>query len=401
MRVLVATGQWFPDAVGGSARVATDTVVHLARRGHEITVIAPRVRGLPRESVEEGVRVRRVLARTRLPLTWTDVAETRRHAARLGRGRFDLAVAHQSTGGVGLSRARLGIPLALVFHASARRELRFLRSRLPPGPRRLATYGLEPSLALLERSAVRRAERILVLSEFSRSLIEADHPGHADRVRLVPGGVDVRRFDPGEGRDAARGRVGVAHGTTLLLTVRRLEPRMGIEQLLHALCLLHRPAVGLAVVGAGSLAPRLRALARELGIAESVRFVGRVTEQELREWYRAADLFVLPTVAYEGFGLATAESLASGTPVVGTPVGATPELLAPLDRRLIARGSDAGALAAAIGAALAFAGPVLREACRAYAERRFSWERVIDAWEEALLECARARRPVLRRSAVA
>ena len=78
-------------------------------------------------------------------------------------------------------------------------------------------------------------------------------------------------------------------------------------------------------------------------------------ESELRDWYRAADLVVLPTVAYEGFGMVTAEALATGTPVVGTPVGATPELLEPLDPRLVAAGSDPDALAAAIRNAFTFA----------------------------------------------
>ena len=97
--------------------------------------------------------------------------------------------------------------------------------------------------------------------------------------------------------------------------------------------------------------------------------VGRVSDEELQEWHRAADLFVLPTVAYEGFGLVTAEALASGTPVVGTPVGATPELLVPLDARLVSRGTDAPALAEAMRTGLALATPELRERCRVIRRR--------------------------------
>ena len=130
---------------------------------------------------------------------------------------------------------------------------------------------------------------------------------------------------------------------------------MGIDRLLRALPLLGRDDVTLVIAGTGSLAGDLPRLAAELGLAERV-LVGPVSDDSrLVDWYRAADLFVLPTTAYEGFGMATVEALASGTPVVGTAIGATPELLAPLDPRLVAPTADPDALAAAIGEALDFA----------------------------------------------
>ena len=108
----------------------------------------------------------------------------------------------------------------------------------------------------------------------------------------------------------------------------------------------------------------------------------------LREWYRAADLFVLPPAPHEGFGMATLEALASGTPVVAAPVGANPELLAPLDPRLLARSAGPDDLAAAITGALDFTGPELRDRARQYASARFDWDHVIGDWENALVRAA-------------
>src|SRR5206468_12585722 len=99
---------------------------------------------------------------------------------------------------------------------------------------------------------------------------------------------------------------------------------------------------------------------------------------------RTADLFVLPTVAYEGFGLVTVEALACGTPVVGTPVGATPEILAPLDPALVAVAADPYNLAAAIELALTKVDAALRERCREYASSRYAWSEVLPTWEAAL-----------------
>jgi glycosyltransferase involved in cell wall biosynthesis len=348
-------------------------------------VLAPR-NGSVGESQEAGVVVRRVLARNILPQTLTDPIETWRHARDLPDDGFDVLLAHESTTAFGLRGRAKGTPLVLMFHAPAAREQRFLRSQLRPGLRKLSTYALAPPLELLERQAVAAADRILVLSDFSRSLLLEDHGLDGGRISTVPGLVDTERFSPGDGRAAARGRLGLEVGGPLLLTVRRLEPRMGIDRLLRALPLLGRDDVTLAVAGSGSLSGELPRLAAELGIAERVLFVGPVSDDaRLADWYRAADLFVLPTTAYEGFGMATVEALASGTPVVGTAIGATPEILAPLDPRLIAPTADPDALAASITEALDFATAAdFAVRCRAEAEERFGVANAVPAWEEAL-----------------
>jgi glycosyltransferase involved in cell wall biosynthesis len=391
VRILVASDQWFPDFRGGSARVASETARGLARRGHEVTVLAPRVPSLPPRERDGRLTLLRCLRRNPLPKTITDVVEAARASAGLRRKQFDVVVAHQSTVAVGVHLARLGAPNVYVFHASPARELRFLRSRLGWGKARLVAYGLDPFLVAWERIAVRRADSVIILSEFSRSLLREDHPSAAERAVRIPGGVDVERFSPGDGKETARERLGLPRDRPLLVTVRRLSERMGIEELLYAVARLNgEGAPLLAVVGSGELEVHLRRIAGEVGLGPRIRFVGSVGDEELPDWYRAADLFVLPTVAYEGFGMATLESLVSGTPVVGTAVGATPELLAPLDGRLVAESPEPHVLAEAIRRALDLAGDDLRRRCREYACEHFSWERIVKQWEEALRPARRS-----------
>jgi glycosyltransferase involved in cell wall biosynthesis len=385
MKLLIATGLWFPDVAGGLPRVAAETARRLAARGHDVTVIAPRHAGAPEVTREERLSVRRVLARTAFPITLTDMIGTWRAARALRREGFDLVVAHNATGAVGALAAAVGAPLALVYHASAVRELRFLRTSLRMGPHRLATYPLEPALLAAEHIAIARAARILVLSEFSSSLIRKDHPRHADRVVPVLGGVDVDQFSP---LAEARERLALPRTTPLLVTARRLEPRTGVDELLRALVRL--PEVNLAVIGTGITERPLRRLAEELGVDARTRFLGRVSDPDLRRWYAAADVVVMPTAAYEGFGLVTAEALACGTPVVATPIGASPELLRPLDPRLVASNATGEALAAAIGQTLSAGGSELRARCREYAVSRYAWDTVIPGWESALELAARS-----------
>ncbi|HKI92019.1 MAG TPA: glycosyltransferase family 4 protein, partial [Gaiellaceae bacterium] len=168
MRILVATDHWSPDHRGGAARVAAETASLLARRGHDVDVIAPAVPGRPRLWRDDSLVVHRVLPRSVLPQTLSDPVQT--YLAARAR-EADLAVAHTSTTAIGLSLALRRTPLAVVFHASAAREAAFERSRTTRTQRRAATALLEPVLRLLERSSLRRAERVLVLSEFSRSLL--------------------------------------------------------------------------------------------------------------------------------------------------------------------------------------------------------------------------------------
>lgn len=389
LRILIATDQWSPDRVGGSARVAADSARALASRGHEIAVLAPAVAGLAAHASENGVEVFRVLRRHGLPQTIADPIVTR-HAARELRGRdFDVAVAHQSTTGAGLAAARLGTPLALVFHASAVLEMRFLRPRVSRA-RRLALSALEPALVGLERAAVARAAGILVLSSFSRDLLLERHPAAEAKTHTVSGGVDVAFFEePPEPSHEVRARYRVPEDALLLATARRLEPRMGVEELIRALAQLADERVVLVVAGDGIERDNLTRLSTTLGVSDRVRLVGRIAERELRSLYAAADLFVLPTIAYEGFGMSTVEALASGTPVLGTSVGATPEILAAIDRVLLVDRADPESLAAGVRRVLPTLGPELSARCAAVARTRYAWDAVIGHWEKALRTVAR------------
>ncbi len=388
MNILVASGTWYPER-NGVARVATEVARRLAERGHRVTALVPHAPGGPTEERDGSLVVYRVIERGRIPLTIKDVLETRAHAR--GLGPFDVALAHGPMTAVGIAGARLGTPLVLCFHASHASELRFTRSRLPWGRDRLVAYLNEPITSVLESAAVKRSARVLALSAYTEELIASRHAAQLHKVRMVSGGVDVDWFSPGTGPRLARERLGLDPAKQLLVAVRRAEPRLGLDRLLHAVASLDQGcSVTLAVVGGGLLTEELVRMSDELGIGDRVRFTGRVEESVLRDWYRAADLVVLPTVAYEGFGMVTAEALATGTPVVGTPVGATPELLEPLDPRLVADGAEPQLLAGAIRTALGLVNEQCRSRCRAYAVERFDWNRVIVGWEDVLADAASA-----------
>lgn len=227
---------------------------------------------------------------------------------------------------------------------------------------------------LVELSVYRRAQRIVVLSSAFKRLLVEQYGIRPWVIEVVHPGVDMSRFRPGD-RDAARACVGVTPGQPTVLTVRRLVPRMGLDVLLSAWPLVRaeHPDAVLLVAGEGPEKARLEALADELGVGSSVRFLGRVDEDTLVSCYQAADVSVVPTAALEGFGLIVLESLACGTPVIVSDVGALPEAVSRLDASLIVPAHHPGALGRRLAGALSGASPVPdAAACRRYAQT-FGW----------------------------
>jgi SAM-dependent methyltransferase len=232
-----------------------------------------------------------------------------------------------------------------------------------------------------------------VLSDYSASLLWRLYRIGGERVVRIPGGVDLERFCPAD-PTAVRRRLGLPPTRPVVFTLRNLEPRMGLDRLLAALDRVrHRvPDVLLLIGGEGSQRDALQAEATARGLDRHVRFLGYVPEGELPLHYQAADAFLLPTRELEGFGLVTLEALACGTPVLGTPVGATPELLRTLAPSLVFRDASVEAMADALETFLAdrcrlpesLAG--LRRACRRHAEAHYGWAtsvaRLTDALEE-------------------
>jgi glycosyltransferase involved in cell wall biosynthesis len=210
--------------------------------------------------------------------------------------------------------------------------------------------GHEASRRRAIRRVLDRADTIVAVSQDLKLALQAwELP--AGKVHVVRRGIDVARFKPGD-RDAARRRLGITPGTRALLWVGHMVPVKGLEVLIEACAeAATRIDFRLYLVGNGPLYSKLQRRSVELGIEGCVTFVGYVPHADLPDWYRAADLTVLPSHS-EGIPNVLLESIASGTPFVASRVGGIPEIADPLLDRLVAP-ADAGALADAIVDSLA------------------------------------------------
>lgn len=241
----------------------------------------------------------------------------------------------------------------------------------------------------MERVVYRRATRCITLSRFFASLLERDYGVEPDRITVIPGGADLLRFLRAPDRIEARRALGWPEEVPIVLTVRRLHRRMGLEMLINAASLV-RHMYGnfrLFIAGSGPIAGELRRTIYASGATDYVRLLGFIPEEDLPLVYAAADLSVMPSVTLEGFGLSIAESLAAGTPVVCTPVGGMPEVIGPLDPALITSEVSAEALAKLLAAAINGQKALPdTETCREYA-MRYDWNHVfpeiLKVWREA------------------
>jgi teichuronic acid biosynthesis glycosyltransferase TuaC len=174
----------------------------------------------------------------------------------------------------------------------------------------------------------------------------------ASKVHVVYQGVDDALFSPGSAT-AARRRLGIPEPGKVLVSVGSLIPVKGIDVLLEAMSRLRarQGHVRLYLVGDGAGRGDLEALAARLGLGSVVRFVGKVEQAELPDWYRAADLTVLASRS-EGVPNVLRESLACGTPFVATRVGGVGEIAEGTTNRLVPP-EDPGALSGAIAGSLA------------------------------------------------
>jgi glycosyltransferase involved in cell wall biosynthesis len=229
--------------------------------------------------------------------------------------------------------------------------------------------------AWIESTVYRRADRVIVLSRAFSELAQRTFGVSPDRIRLVPGCVDIERFAVETTREESRTMLGLPQDRLILVSVRRLVRRMGLHTLIEALSdvVTKVPDVLLCIGGRGPMMAELAASVERLGLSDHVRFFGFVAEEMLPHFYRAANINVVPTEALEGFGLVAAESMAAGTPSMVTPIGGLPEVVSELSPNLVFASSSAHDIADGLTQVLLQNIPMPDdETCRAYTRNNFS-----------------------------
>ena len=396
MRFIFLTLGYHPDLIGGAYRYVTEVTQRLAASGHRVDVVYPAPAGMTSDpEIRAGVHLHRYPGASGLFLAnfWREnvAARTRLQQARDASPQPALTVLCHAYFTPALA-SHAG-PVTFLYTGPWAEEFRFSRQSTPrPAWRRWFDELIAQGLRVMERKALRQARRILTISQYYVERLPRWHGDRLPPVTMISGGVDPGQFQPAADRGALRAGFGLGASDFLFLTVRRLDPRMGLLALIDGFAAAasdYRHA-RLWIAGQG---PQRDALARRIGavaLEGRVRLLGFVAEQQLPKVFNVADCTVMPSLDLEGFGLSTVESLACGTPVIGSRAGATPELLVPLHPALVFEPGSAAALAAKFREVLAGPGWLpKRGQCRDYVLRHYSWQRPVSALEEChALLCA-------------
>ncbi|MBN1426771.1 MAG: glycosyltransferase family 4 protein [Anaerolineae bacterium] len=388
MRILTVTDEIYPDAIGGVGKSLMTLAAAWAAQGHQVTALVRRIDPeLPPQAQISGVQIVRFSSIPRnhplyrlypLAVLWNAARWLYQHI-----GSYDVVFMNNGLYMIPIRLARRcnSIPVVYNYHASLMQEIEIGAHRGQYGSLSQIALMVGRAFHMVENWALRNSTHIVVdghrLLNDMRSLHgRACFDGKSSVVDL---GVDLKRYEPLD-RSTAREKLGLPTDRTVIFTARRLVGRVGLENLISAMpgVRARHPATVLLIAGKGFLRPKLEAQIEGLGLTESVKLLGFVEEETLPVYMAASDLFALPTEFLEGFGLATIEALACGVPVVGTPVGTTPEILTPIEPKLITRDSSPSSLAETLIYWLNRPREIdkLRQACRQAAETRYNADHI-------------------------
>ncbi|MDH3605935.1 MAG: glycosyltransferase [Acidimicrobiia bacterium] len=245
-----------------------------------------------------------------------------------------------------------------------------------------------PTYRLLNRYALRRADRVTSTSAFMMPLVE-NLAGRPLTIEQVPFGVELDVFTPADRPADDR----PADDPFTVGYVKHLKPRYGPTNLIEAAGLLVEEIPGLRVVlaGDGELLPDLRRQVTGLGLEGHVEFLGRVPHDQVPDLMNSFDVFVNPSVVPESFGVAILEASAAGLPVVATAVGGVPEVTIDETTALMIEPGRPDQLASALRRL--HADPGLRArlgaAGRSFVAERYQWHDNVSQMERVLATVAR------------
>jgi len=363
LRTLQLGMSWLPEQAGnGLDRMFYGLVQHLPDAGVAVRGV---VAGSPRVAATSNGAVRAFAGDCdSLPRRLRGVRQTVREV--FATTPIDLVASHFALYTAPSLSLMPSVPLVVHFHGPWGEESRV------EGDSAAVVWGKTQ----IERAVYRRGAAFIVLSTAFRDVLVQAFGVDPERIHVVPGGVHADAFDTGLSRRDARTRLGWPTDRPVVVAVRRLARRMGLENLIDAVRLVRQavPDVLVAVAGKGPLQSELRTRIRERDLEQHVRLLGFVPEPDLPLAYRAANVSIVPTVALEGFGLITVESLAAGTPVLVTPHGGLPEVVSDLDGDLVLPGDSPDVLAHGLVRSLTGSQPLpSAAACQRHARGRFDW----------------------------
>lgn len=310
MNILFVSDISINEATSGSERVLFEQSTRLQKRGHSVHIIT---RKLPKHEsnhqVVQGVNEWRYAVDQSNSFSFIKstlfnckkLFETLQNQYSFGCINF-----HQPFSAFGVIRSSLSKKIKKIYtsHSLSFEEFQSRNSQPRSTMGKISCFLNIQARRFIERRVLNKSDRIVTLSRFTEEKLQRVYKIPAEKITIIPGGVDLERFSPAIHKAEIRKRLNIPQEKVILFTVRDLEPRMGLENLIYAIrkVATELPDIYLVLGGQGPLKLKLISLSQELEVENCIKFTGFISEQQLPDYYRMADIFILPTVELEGFG---------------------------------------------------------------------------------------------------
>ena len=303
---------WFSPHFGGVESHVRSLSRELARRGHEVTVVTSQHdRALSAEETMDGFRVIRVRPRfifMQTPITPRMRGSLRALSADVVHAHSPPPLASHYAGAVASER---GIPYVVTYHCDV---------ELPSAFGSVVESIYRRSLGA---DTLRNANQVIVTT---RTYAATSRAIWRYNPSVIPNAVDHRRFRPDVDGSAVRSKLRIPPEVPIVLLVGRIVPHKGVEHFVEAA--RYVPDAWFLVAGGGSSLDAMKRLALSMGVADRVRFLGRISDDRLPEVYAACDVFVLPSVSrLEAFGIVALEAMSTGKPVIVADIPGVREII--------------------------------------------------------------------------
>lgn len=341
-RILMIGDSVYPDSMGGSHRHIYELAVHLIKDGHEVFIVTPKTKDtqLNYEEIDKIKIYRYDRNRSNKILGMLDYTIKPYKLYRKLENKYSFDVIHGHWAFTNYLIFKLGKSKNKIFtlHGPMFEEYNYELS-INLFVKKIILFIMKQ----MEKSVLKNSGQILTASKYMSDKLQQIY-GTMQNISIIPVPTNTEKFKPKyKDKDRAKEALHLENAITLL-TVRRLQKRMGISNLIYAFSLLVKKLpnsnIRLLIGGKGPIKGELVALINSLNLNNKIKLIGYISENELPLYYEAADLFIIPSLDLEGFGLVTTESMAVGTNVVATPIGGNKEILLQYDPSLLADSTD-------------------------------------------------------------
>jgi glycosyltransferase involved in cell wall biosynthesis len=239
------------------------------------------------------------------------------------------------------------------------------------------------------KQVLKEADKIVAVSNATKNYV-LSLGADPEKTEVLHNGVDLNRFKPlTRIKEEMRKKLGISKDATVVITVRRLVYKNGIDTLIESakVAVQKNPKIVFLAVGKGPDLLQIQEKIRQLGIEKNFKLTGFVSDEKLPFYYNAADFFVLPSKSGEGLPLVALEAMSCGLPVIATNVGGISEVMIEDYGRLVPPDNPAS-LAEAVVDFSHRDFSALKKGLRIMVEEKYSWDRnvekLVEIYEELI-----------------